>query len=128
MILTYNRAKWGCFMQRIHRHLTRSVLLLSIPGHSQRNAQWAWSSLLSNIRIPGCVWASTGPYLRCFTLPQCSCNHCPTTSCHTSYFFLHASKDQVEIHDLCIMFLSQDGEYCDYSLLECDIMKYGREV
>jgi hypothetical protein len=34
------------------------------PGHSQHNAQWVWSSPLTQISLVGWVWVTTGQYLR----------------------------------------------------------------
>jgi hypothetical protein len=35
-------------------------------GRSQQNAQWIWSSPLTDVRIIGCVWVTKRPYLHSF--------------------------------------------------------------
>jgi hypothetical protein len=75
------------------------------PDRSEQNAQWIWSSPLTEIRVVGCIWVITELSLHYVTLPPWICNHYPTTA-HSSHA---AKRSSVKMRPVCAVQMIMAG-------------------
>jgi hypothetical protein len=66
------------------------------PVRSQQNEQWIWTSSLTELRIVGCLWVITGPYLQCVTYSPSYNSFAATTPLILTIFVLGSTQAQPE--------------------------------